>query len=272
MEGILGRIRGVSIYGFMIAFLLFLGIASNLYMNFFLSENPSLLAEVFARLFFVPVFAALLDVAIKHFLLKRPFALPKTALISGLFVAGILDPSAPLYAPFAAAAIAIISKHIIRGKGRNIFNPAAFGITLSIIVFTYAFGVKVFAAWWISSTFLAIPLGLFISYKMEKLPLTLSFFATYCAALLLLFGASISSFTQPIFASIFLFFASFMLLEPRTSPYTFRGMVLSGVCAGILCAVLPLAALPLDFTLVSLLAMNIFKGVLDRSLPDKPTA
>ncbi len=272
MKAVLERIRSLSIYDSMLGFLLFLGIGSNLYLNFYLSPNPSLLAGFFARIFFVPVFAALLDILIKRFLLKRPFAPPKTALISGLFVAGIMDPSAPLYVPFIAAAFAILSKHIIRNKSRNIFNPAAFGITLSVLVFTYAFGMEVFAAWWIASTPIVIPLGLFISYKMDKLPLTLSFFVSYCAAMLVLFGASAGSLVEPIFVSTFFFFASFMLLEPRTSPYTLRGMVLAGFCVGVLCAVLPLVALPIDFTLVSLLAMNVFKDILDSRLPGKLAA
>ncbi len=272
MPSFLESLKAFSIYDYMIVFLVTLGVAADVYLNVFASNNPAMLAQGFGRLLLIPAFAGLMDYAIKKFFLKKYPGIPKTALISGLFVAGILDPSTPLPIPFIAVALAILSKHLFRAHARNAFNPAAFGIAITGILFTYFFGINVVGSWWIASTLLTVPFGLFISYKMEKLPLTFSFFAAYAVTLAALFGQPLNSIFQPVFVSAFLFFASFMLIEPRTSPYTFRGMVLSGICTGVLSAWLPGILPPMEYVLVSLLAMNLFKGVLDKKLPNKMSA
>ncbi len=272
MPTIQERLDAVPIYDFMAVFLATLGIVSDAYLNLFLSARWPVFLAWLGQLAAIPAFAALLDVAIKHFALKKPFAVPKTALISGLFIAGIIDPSAPIIVPLSAAAIAILSKHLLRFRARNIFNPAAFGIAVTGILFTYIFGINVVGAWWIASTLLVIPFGLFISKRMEKLPLTLTFFITYVLTLLLVFGRSPGSFAEPIFVSTFLFFASFMLIEPRTSPYTLGGMLVGGFGVGMLSAALPAILPSVEYTLFALLVMNVFKDFLDRKLPDNSPA
>ncbi len=268
MPAIMERIKALQMYDFMIIFLSALSVVSNLYFNFFSSQNTALLLSVFARTLIVPAFAACLDLSIKYFLLKKPLALPKTAVISGLLVNGIIDQSAPIIVPLVAATIAIVSKRIIRSEKRNIFNPAGFGVFSAVIIFTYILGQKVFGAWWVASTLLAVPLGFYISYRMRRLPLTLSFFIAYAVSLAVFFGTPLSSLVKPLFVSTFFFFASFMLLEPRTSPRTMCGMVLAGTGVGLILSFLPSFAPPLEFTLASLMIINVFKGFLDKKLPD----
>jgi Na+-translocating ferredoxin:NAD+ oxidoreductase RnfD subunit len=264
MHPITEKLNSISIYDYMIVFLLVLGMASGFSGLF----PAAVMGEAFLRFAFVPVFAVLLDISIKRFALKKPLKAPKSAFISGLFVAGILDPTAPIYIHLTAAALAILSKHILRMGGRNIFNPAGFGISLTSIIFTYILGINVLGSWWIGATLLTIPLGLYISYRMVKLPLTFSFYAVYALAAILMLKLPVELILEPSFISGYFFFASFMLLEPRTSAYTFKGMVVFGMVVALLSASLPLALPPVEFTLVSLMAMNIFKDLLDKRFPD----
>ena len=224
--------------------------------------------DAFVRMVTVPIFAAIVDLSIKHFVLKKSIEIPKTALISGLFVAGILDPTAPLHVHLIAATLAILSKHVLRIGKRNIFNPAGFGITITSIIFTYLLKTSIVGSWWVGATLLVIPLGLFISYKIEKLQLTFSFYIVYMLAVLLILKLPLGQILDPSFLSGYFFFACFMLVEPRTTPYTLKAMIIFGVLVALLSAILPLIAPSIEFTLISLMFMNLFKDILDKKLPD----
>ncbi len=207
------------------------------------------------QLVVVPAAAAVLDYAIKFYRFKTK-KFPKTAIISGMLVAMVIEASLPLQ--IAAAFIAILSKHVIIWKQSNIFNPAA----LAIIV-TGFLGAG--ATWWAASTPLVL-LGIFITYKIRKVILAASFLIIYFA---------LSIITAPNFSVHYLynlyalFFALFMLIEPKTSAHTRKAMIVFGVSAAMLAfsmQFIPLPILPVDFLLFSLLVMNIFTPFLDKKL------
>ncbi len=266
---IIDQLNSRSIYDYMIIFLVTLNIVSNVYLNVFSFSNPTSFFQSWIRLIAVPAFAALLDLGIKYFVLKKPIALPKTALISGLFVAGILDPTAPIYVHFIAAFFAILSKHTLKFASRNIFNPAGFGITLTGLIFTYLLKTPIVGSWWIGATLLVIPFGLYISYRIQKLPMTFAFFIIYPILAIFTLKLSITQVLDPSFLSGYFFFSAFMLVEPKTTPYTFKAMILAGLIVAILSAVSPVFLPTTEFTLISLMLMNLFKDVLDEKLPDE---
>jgi Na+-translocating ferredoxin:NAD+ oxidoreductase RnfD subunit len=207
------------------------------------------------QLVIVPSVAAILDYAIKFYRFKaRKF--PKSAVISGLLVAMVIEATLPLL--IAAAFIAILSKHIIAWKAGNIFNPAA----LAIIV-TGFFGAG--ATWWAASTPLVL-LGVFVTYKIRKVVLAASFLTVYFALSI----AITAGFSIQYFYNLYaLFFALFMLIEPRTSAHTRKAMIVFGVSAAVLALsmqFIPLPMVPVDFLLSSLLVMNIFTPFLDKKL------
>ena len=75
---------------------------------------------------FVAIFTAVvLDLGIKY-LRKENLKVPRSAIISGFFVSTVLEQSTPLATIIFAAAVAILSKHILRWQGKHIFNPANF--------------------------------------------------------------------------------------------------------------------------------------------------
>ncbi len=204
------------------------------------------------QLVVVPVISAILDYAIKYYRFKsRQF--PKTAVISGLLVAMIIEASLPLQ--IAAAVIAILSKHVIARKASNIFNPAALAV---VIVGFFGAG----ASWWAASTPLVL-LGIFIIYKIRKITLAVTFLIVYFA----LSAVTATQFSLLQFYNLtVLFFAFFMLIEPKTSAHTRKSMIAFGIFTAILASLIQVSYLPTDFLLSALLVMNIFTPILDEKL------
>ncbi len=202
------------------------------------------------QIIIVPVIAAILDYVIKYYRFKSK-QFPKTAVISGLLIAMVIE--ATLLPLIAAVFIAILSKHIIAWKASNIFNPAALAI-----VTTGFLGAG--ASWWAASTPLVL-LGVFIIYKIRKITLTVTFLTAY----FVLSGIMSAQFSLlQLYNLTVLFFAFFMLIEPKTSAHTKKSMVVFGTATAILASLI--LSLPTDFLLSALLVMNIFTPFLDRKL------
>src|SRR3989338_6948833 len=66
------------------------------------------------------IIAAASDILIKRVLLRQKL-IPKSAVISGFIVSGILDYHQPWFILVIFSILAILSKHTIRFKGRHIF-------------------------------------------------------------------------------------------------------------------------------------------------------
>lgn len=154
---------------------------------------------------------------------RRKYAFPDGALLSGLIVGGILAPTAAWPVGFATAAIAVLSKHFVRTRWSNVFNPAALGLVVSSVLFASE------QSWWAALPDLPplwivvlIGLGVYIAAKVNKLPLVLVFLA----ASLTVFSTAAFVGDAPLVAEIFrppdidalLFFALLMLTDPPTSP------------------------------------------------------
>jgi len=167
------------------------------------------------QLLIAVITASVLDLLINYFKYKK-FSVPKTGIISGLFVGTVLDLGQLWYIPLIAATIAIISKHIIMIKGKNILNPASFGMVLTGLIFGTSLG------WW-SATFLPwiLIVGLLVLYKIRGYQ-TFTFLLTYYVLFIILpamstgiSGIQLSGFYNPQL----LFFSFFMLTEPKTAPF-----------------------------------------------------
>lgn len=133
------------------------------------------------------------------------------------------------------AFIAMASKYLIVWNKRHIFNPAAFGVLVSAIVFHEA------ASWWIGNELLLVFVligGLLMIYKIERFHLVLSFLLSY---LMLFLGTNFLKGNPEIFSqikSLFLlsplvFFSFVMLIEPLTGPQRRKWRIVYGVIIGI---------------------------------------
>src|SRR3989338_10866995 len=114
-----------------------------------------------------PLVAVALDLVI--FKIKKIGQKPDEAAITGMILALLVSPN--LMFAVIAPILAILLKHVIVYKKINVFNPAALSALIVILV---GGGI----GWWASS-YIVIPLGLFLAWRLEKLRLSFSFLIIY---------------------------------------------------------------------------------------------
>jgi Na+-translocating ferredoxin:NAD+ oxidoreductase RnfD subunit len=217
---------------------------------------PGLLAAV--------VVAAAMDVIILR--LRRPrWEVPSGAMLTGLIIAMVLSPFEPWYVPAATSAIAIASKHLIRTRASNVFNPAG----LALVVSYYAFNSG--HSWWgalpdlplwaITALFVT---GIFIADRVNKMPIVLAFLGAYYA----LFTVTAFVGDPRTVAEIFrapdlhavLYFAFFMLTDPPTAPIKTRDQVFCGVLVAVVSFALFETVGVVYYLLAGLLAGNVWEA------------
>lgn len=215
----------------------------------------------------------LLDLAINYFKFKT-WEFPQSALISGLFIGGLLTQGLQWYVYLIAGAIAILSKHLVKYQQRHIFNPANFGILLVSIIFGASH------TWWISSPLILVLIfGIFILWRLRRFDLGLSFAAAYFALVLLVNISNpvacgmmnMQCHMQPspltdiyyaiINGGVIYFFAMFMLIEPKTHPRNNR--VYYGIFVAVM-LVIAENAIPQHSIPIALAVGNIFVPLFDK--------
>ena len=181
--------------------------------------------------------AALLDVLLLR--LRHPrWEFPGGGILTGLIVAMVLSPFEPWYVPPATSAIAIVSKHLIRTKAANLFNPAA----LALVVSYYAFGSG--QSWWGAlpglSPWAILALfasGVFIADRVNKMPVVMAFLGAYYGLFTVTAFVGDSSAVAGIFRApdlhAVLYFAFFMVTDPPTVPIKNRDQVIFGVVVAV---------------------------------------
>lgn len=208
----------------MIIFLALLCIASSLFYGFGVKALLHAAIAVFT--------ASILDLA-AGYLKTRSLALPYSGIISGLFIGGLLAQDLKWWIYLLAAAIAVLSKHIIKIRGRHVFNPANFGILLASAIFGAPH------SWWISSPIIPVILfGIFVIWKLKRLDLAVSFLASYFIISIILNFSIINSLNALFLfianSGIILFFSMFMLIEPKTTPAAGKQRIAYGIIVAIL--------------------------------------
>ncbi len=179
------------------------------------------------------VAAGLADVVIVG-IRKHEWIFPSGAILTGLIVAMVLSAEVPLYVPVATSLLAIVSKHLLRGRLANIFNPAA----LAVVAATFVFGAG--QSWWgalanLPAVLIVLVLvaGWIMAEHVNKMPLVLAFLLSYLAlftaAAFLGNPAQVAEIYRQPDINTALFFAFFMLDDPPTSPVRYGDQVIFGV-------------------------------------------
>lgn len=165
---------------------------------------------------------------------------PSGAILTGVIVAMVLSPHEPWHVAAVTSALAIASKYVFRTRSANVFNPAAF----ALVVTFYVFGAG--HSWWGAmpeaspyAIVLLFAAGLFITDRVNKMPLVLVFVGVY----FLLFTASAFVADPAKVAEVYrapdlhmaLYFAFFILTDPPTSPVKYRDQVVCAVIVAIVC-------------------------------------
>ncbi|MBI2579633.1 MAG: RnfABCDGE type electron transport complex subunit D [Candidatus Aenigmarchaeota archaeon] len=209
--------------------------------SYTISPSPEKLLQIIAA----PAVAVVLDAVIYKIRQKR-LEFPWLGLITGLIIAALLAPQNIVFA-LGIPAIAIVLKHVIKFRGRNVFNPAALGLLIATLT-------GAFASWWAVSA-LVIPFGIIAVYKTRRYYNAAAFLVVYY-----ILSAARGSALLLDYAA--LFFALIMIIEPVTTPSARKGQAMFGAATAILAAVLSYTRL--DFFIASLLVMNLFAYHLNR--------
>ncbi len=163
---------------------------------------------------------------------------PSGAVLTALFVAMVLRAQEPWYVTTITSAVAIVSKYIVRTRTANVFNPAALAIVATFYVFDTG------QSWWgalpdvtPAAQLVLVAAGVFITDRVNKMPLVLAFLGTYY--LLFTVTAFVSDparvsevFRTPDLQAV-LFFAFFILTDPPTSPVTYPDQLVCGVIVAV---------------------------------------
>jgi hypothetical protein len=175
------------------------------------------------------VTAALIDIVVTR-ATRREFEFPSGGLLTALIIALVLRPQEAVTVVILITAIAIGSKHLLRTRWSNIFNPAALALVASSLFFATG------QSWWgalpdlgLAGFALLLAAGLFVADRINKLPLVVVFlgayFALFTGAGFLGHSTEVSEvFRSPDIQAV-LFFAFFMLDDPPTCPIRYDDQI-----------------------------------------------
>ncbi|MDE1762258.1 MAG: hypothetical protein KGH78_03655 [Candidatus Micrarchaeota archaeon] len=173
-------------------------------------------ASVIAALITVVALEALFFKFYKRHRVKIPYS----GIITALIIGSVVPQNAVLVA-IAASAIAVGSIFFIRSRNGNIFNPATFGMFVSLGV------LSVGDAWWGSTASLgmygfAVPFAIILglaAYEARRLTASFAFILASLAIGAIFAGNFTLSGIVAALVGINFYFAFIMLAEPKTSPH-----------------------------------------------------
>lgn len=190
---------------------------------------------------------------------------PSGAVLTGLIIAMVLAPREPWHVSAITSAIAIASKYLVRTRSANVFNPAAVGLVATYYWFESGH------SWWgalpeLPGYALALLLvaGIFISDRVNKMPLVITFLGLYY-----LFFTVMAFVSAPVrVASIFrapdlhavLYFAFFILTDPPTSPVKYRDQLIFAVIVAVVSVAIFEWTSAVYYLLAGVLAGNIWEA------------
>ncbi len=191
----------------------------------------------------LPLAAALTDLGLQLARFPRP-RIPDAAIANGLFLSVILWPTDVSLELVAVAVATVGLRHLLRRNGHPILNPAALGVTLAATVFALP------QPWHVGLTLtdaaLVAVLGLVLwSRAWHTWRLWVVFFAVNAVASLALAeylaGSSVLLYVAQtiLIAPAPVFYAFFMVTEPRTAPSARRPMILYAAVVGASAAAFP---------------------------------
>ncbi|HTT34932.1 MAG TPA: RnfABCDGE type electron transport complex subunit D [Thermoplasmata archaeon] len=219
-------------------------------------------------LLILPAVAVLADLLFQR--LRFPsLRFPDAALATGAFLAVLLPPTVIVWEGAVIAGVAVGLRHALRFGGRPWFNPAALGLLLGAAAFGMA------PAWGVAigpegELLLLTLAGLVIARSWRRWRVPASFWIAFAGLSVLyhaLFGGatSVPVLLLSIADPSVVFFACFMVTEPRSAPSDRFAQPLFGVTVAAAAAfsplLLPTVGLPMALLAGNLLAVGLRWGV-----------
>ena len=222
------------------------------------------------QMIFAVLAASFLDLLINKLKKGPTYFFPTSGIISGLIISTILVPGSVWYVPVVGAAIAILSKHVLRMKFNNfwnhVFNPANFALFVLILI-----GLAK-DSWWIGTNPLLVAiLGLFVLWRLKKISIVVPFllFFILSTSVTSMFVSGQTPNLQNLFKEVaggsLLFFMFIMVQEPITAPRKRNSRIIFGSVVGVLVPLLlAMPATGFISIYLSLLIGNLLAPVLNR--------
>ncbi|MEP6715510.1 MAG: RnfABCDGE type electron transport complex subunit D [Terriglobia bacterium] len=208
--------------------------------------------------------AGLVDMSIVR-LRKGVWEFPSGAVLTAMIVAMVLRAQEPWYVTAITSVAAVLSKYAFRTRHANVFNPAALAIVASFYVFHTG------QSWWgaLTEVHPALQLalvagGLFITDRVNKMPLVLVFLGTYFLLFTMAAFVRDPQWVAEIFRSpdleAALFFAFIILTDPPTSPAKYPDQILCGAIVAVVSFALFEKAGVVYYLLGGVLVGNVFEA------------
>jgi len=152
-----------------------------------------------------------------------------SAYITGISV-GILIRSTMMWPYIITAVLSIMSKYVLRYKGRHLWNPSNFGI--SWMLFMAPLDVAGLSIQW-GSNFVGLiviwVLGFAIVYRAKRFHVTITYVISFIALAYLrslIVGDTFLAEVSPLTGPMYQLFIFFMITDPPTSVSTRKGRIL----------------------------------------------
>ena len=197
------------------------------------------------------VFSALCVESVTLYFRTKSWKITESSIITGLIIGFVLTSEQPWWMFLVAAILAILSKYLIVFKKKHIFNPAAFGILLMIILCGASTQWKGTYLWYI-----LVPGGIYFAQKVGKLKIIISYFLVS----LVLFGTQAilqKNSLVNILGYLSYFYIFVMVIEPKTAPIKSKAQIIFGAGIAILIFILTEFGAKFDVELFSLLVLNL---------------
>lgn len=193
---------------------------------------------------------------------RKKRMIPDGAFITGLIVALILSTSTSWEVVAATVILAIVSKYVLVSRKKPIFNPAALGLLLSILIFGTG------ESWW--GAFGDLPVwmmalllagGYMVTGRVNKYPQVFAFLGTYFVLLLvmgLLHTGDAGDALRTPFINALLFCGFFMVTDLPTSPAKSKDQLVFGIVAAVVGALIYSLFGGLMYLFIGLLCANLY--------------
>lgn len=197
----------------------------------------------------------------------------KSAFITSLSLSLLMKTNMPVVAALSAA-LAIGSKYLIRYKGKHVFNPANFGIMVSMLL---TGEVWLSTGQWGSGYYLILLVGvagLVVLNRVGRIDTGLTFLLVYATLIfvkqVIYQGWELDVFFHSLSSGTLLLFSFFMITDPVSTPNAPKARVAWAAAIAILAFCLTNYFYVYAAPLWALFIMSPITAVLDRNIIAQP--
>ena len=170
----------------------------------------------------------------------------QSAYITGISLALLIKPPAHLLWPFALGGfLAIASKYVLQFRGRHLWNPSNFAISLLVVVAPAS--VAVLSQQWgndLATNAVIWCFGLLIASRVRMLHVTLAYVACFVALAgmrSMITGGPLLAEIAPLTGPMYQLFVFFMITDPKATVGSVRGRVVVAAAVALVEAGIRLA-------------------------------